>query len=144
MGIINRELHLSEKRRVLSEGLAPVVTGATLPAIVFPYNCTVDAISLVAIGLSGAPVMSFFVNRFIVGTGVTLIGLGVTVTASDFGTSGVQSASLPAFGSSLLNMLTNDVLTIKTSAANTAMAGLKVTCVARTTDDIVSQFGLST
>lgn len=142
MAINNRTLDPSLQRQVFQCNLGLVGTGVTVSACVIPYASTLDAVRVVANGLSGSPTIDLRVWRFIVGTGVTSIAGGATtLTAVALGTSGIQSMVLASSGSSLLNLLANDVITLTTGGANTA-ASYAVAVVVKNTQDIRTSFGV--
>lgn len=143
MAINNRTLDPSIQRNVFQCDFGLVATGLTLQACVVPYASTLDAVRVAAIGLSGAPTYDLRVWRFIAGTGVTSIaGSATTLTSQAVGTSGVQSMVLAASGSSLLNLLPNDVITLTSGGANTAAVQLTVAMVIKSTQDIRTSFGV--
>lgn len=142
MAINNRTLDPSLQRQVFQSSYGVVATGVTLSALVVPYASTLDAVRVTANGLSGSPTIDLRVWRFIVGTGVTTIAGGATtLTAQALGTSGIQSMVLASSGSSLLNLLANDVITLTTGGANTA-ASYTVSVVIKNTQDIRTSFGV--
>ena len=143
MGITNRSKDVSEQRDSIQTTLGLVATGATILVAQIPYNSTLDAVKVSAQGLSGSPTYDLRVWRFIVGTGVTTIAGGATtLTPLVMGTSGLQSMSLAASGSSFLNLMANDVITLTSGGANTAVTGLSVSVVIKAVQDIKSTFGV--
>lgn len=141
MGVVNRTLDVSLQQNDLQASYGAVVTGATLQLCMIPAPCTLKQVKVAAAGLSGAPTYDLRVLRFIVGTGVTTIAGGATtLTATAVGTSGIQSMSLAAAGSSFLNLIAGDVLTLTSGGANTAVVDLSVAVVLQNTQDIVSWF----
>jgi hypothetical protein len=149
MALINREKDASEQREVILFEQAPVATGTTLVAWTAPYPCTVQQVIVSCLGFSGAPTLTFNTARFIVGTGATtLTGVAGVLTPTAFGTSGALSSSmgvsLQAAGSSLLNLQTQDVLTITSGGSNAAIASLSVEFVIKKTQDILQVWGQTT
>lgn len=144
MAIQNRTLDPAEQRKVFSVSSAATATGVSGIIAIVPYSSILDAAQLAAFGLSGSPTVQLVCNRFIVGTGVTAITIGSANAVPAFGTSGVLGvgASLPAAGSTLLNLLPNDVLMYQTGGANSAATGLSVGVVLRPLQDIKSHYGL--
>lgn len=144
MAIVNRTLDVSEQRKVYEVSAGPVVTGVSAIVAYVPGPCTLDAGSIAAFGLSGLPTYALVVNRFIVGAGVTAItiAVGTSNVPSAFGTSGAFQMILPAAGSTLLNLVANDVLMYQTGVANTAVTGLSVAVVLKPIQDIKLQFGV--
>lgn len=144
MAIINRDLDVSEQLRVLENSYQGVATGATLLVACAPYPAELRAVRLAAIGLSGSPTYAFGIARFIVGSGYTFITGGMTtLTATAYGTSGIQSGVLASQGSSLLQLLANDQLVLVSGASNAAAAQLQVSFVLQALQDIRSSFGVS-
>lgn len=143
MGVTNRSLDASEQRKVLGAAYGAVATGATLHACIVPFNSTLEGIRVAAEGLSGAPTYAMRIQRFIAGAGITAIAGGATtLTATAFGTSGLQSMVLAAAGSTLLNLLAGDIITLTSGGANTAATNLSVSVVVKATQDIKTQFGI--
>jgi hypothetical protein len=101
------------------------------------------AVASSARGLSGSPIVGLQISRFVVGSGATTIPVNgsslLTITA--FSTSGQQLHSVPAAGSSLVQLLKGDVLQAVTSGANTA-ATYVFESVVQTLQDVKSDFGL--
>lgn len=143
MGITNRAKDVSEQRDSIQGEFLAVATGITLLVAQIPYNSTLDAVKVSAQGLSGAPTYDLRVWRFIVGTGVTTIAGGATtVTPSTMGTSGPTSMVLAATGSTLLQLLANDVITLTSGVANAAVTALAVSVVIKAVQDIKTTFGV--
>lgn len=144
MGIVNRTKDQSEQRVVASVALSALGTGVTIPILQVPSPCVLEAGSLAAFGISGSPTYQLSIQRFIVGAGATVFSLGSANAAPAFGTSGVpvSGLSLPASGSTLLNLLTNDVICVTSGAANAAVTGLNLSLVVRPIQDIRKYFGL--
>jgi hypothetical protein len=95
-------------------------------------------------GVSGAPSVQLNVDRFIAGVGFTTIILatGTSNTPAAFGTSGVSSAVLATAGSTLRNLLANDVLVLTTGGTNAAANAIVGAVVIRPIQDIKVQFGV--
>ena len=143
MGVINRTLDNSQQREVVGVAAGALATGVT--GIVAHVNTPVvlDAAQMAAFGISGSPTVQLVINRFIVGTGFTAISVGSANAVPAFGTSGVMvaGASLPAAGSTLLNLLPNDVIMYQTGGSNSAVTGLSVHLVLRPIQDVKKYFG---
>lgn len=146
MGIVNRTLAPSEQYKVLTAKAGAVATGVTGFIGIVPYPSTIVAGQIAALGLSGAPNYALKVQRFIIGTGNTLItiAVGTSNIPPALGTSGVGISGmiLPAAGSTLLNLLANDVLYYESGVANTAVTGLEIDVVIQPIQDIKVHFGL--
>lgn len=144
MAVVNRTLDSSEQRKIVEQSFGAIATGVTGIIAQIPYPCVLEKAQMAAFGLSGAPTYSLVVNRFIPGTGFTAITVGSANVVPAFGTSGVMvvGASLPASGSTLLNLLANDVVMVQSGVANTAATGLSVNLVIRPLQDVKQHFGL--
>lgn len=148
MGIINREKDQSERRTLISGALEPLTTGVTYSVASMPWPCILEQIMVSAVGLSGAPVLTPIVLRFIPSVGLTAItAIGQTLTLGDYGTSGVLGFSLVSQGStsaSLCQLLAGDILALISSGANTAAASAQFGIVVKPTQDIKTFYGIST
>lgn len=142
MGIVNRTKDASEQYEVLSVKAAATATGISGVIGIVRYPATIKAGQMAAFGVSGAPTIEVNIQRFIVGTGATVIifAVGTSNVPNAFGTSGVVSTGLKiaASGSSLLNVLPNDVLMFQTGAANTAVTGLALDIALQPIQDVKS------
>ena len=147
MGIVNRSLDASEQEKVFQVTAGAVATGVSGIICTVPWPCTVVEGQIAAFGLSGAPAYALVVNRFIAGTGFTAItiAVGTSNTPPAFGTSGVGISGmvLPAAGSTLLNLLANDVLLYQSSVSNTAVTGLNISVVLKPIQDLKANFGFA-
>jgi hypothetical protein len=94
-------------------------------------------------GVSGSPTYTLAVNRFIAGSGFTTWAVSGAEAPAVFGTSGVlaRGMSLLASGSTLLNLLPNDLLTY-TSGASNAAASVGIAVVLRPIQDVKKHFAL--
>ena len=148
MAVINRTKDVTEQRRTFLYSAGAFATGVTAIVAQVPWPCVLESGQIAAFGLSGAPNYALYVNRFIPGTGATaiLVATGTSNVPSAFGTSGVagtgSSGIVMAWGSTLLNLLPNDVLMVQSGVANTAVTGLAITLVARPTQDVRVHFGI--
>lgn len=147
MAIVNRTLDTSEQRKVLScvvKEAAQLTTGITSIIAQVPWPCVLEAVQHAAYGISGAPTVTVLVNRFIVGTGATAINLTAAMALNAYGTSGspIIGGSLLAAGSTLLNLLPNDVLQYQTGGANSACLNLSVSVVVRPIQDVKKNFAI--
>lgn len=155
MAIVNRTKDPSEQRLTMQVTNAATATGVTLTLGVVPWPSVLEVAQIAAWGLSGAPGYAIALNRFIAGTGFTTIVLttGTTCTPAEFGTSGpgVFGASVfggsgmiyaNAIGSTLMSLQANDLLTVTSAVANTAVKGLAVSVTLKPIQDIKVNFGL--
>lgn len=141
MALVNRDKDVSEQREVTHVPSGVLGTGITYPLMVVPYPCELQQFKVVSQGLSGAPIGAVEALRFIVGSGLTgLVGLGATLTLSAVGTSGVQSVSLIAPGSTLIQLQAGDVLVWRSGAANAAISSGTFSFVLKALSDIKNQY----
>lgn len=143
MAVVNRDLDASEQKLVLNAPIGLLGTAATFALALVPYPATLKAVQVAANGLSGSPFWNIEVHRFIAGSGFTAISPGGTLTVAAMGTSGVQGVSLVASGSSLLNLITNDVIAVRTGAANTAVLNGVVSVAVQALQDVKAVYGSS-
>lgn len=169
MSVFNRSKDVSEQRERFyipmngNVGIATgtstwtgvIPTGVTMTAMIVPYPCTIDEAQISAWGLSGTPQYTLAVNRFIAGTGFTTwnIAQGTSNTPAAYGTSGAGAFGtstlgwsgmvfLNAAGSTLNNLVANDLLTVTTGGANTAAVSVCVGIVLKPIQDVKVNFGL--
>lgn len=136
MGIINRTLDVSEQKALAEVLIDDSITGRVYPIYVAPRAQTLVDARSACLGLSGAPTMSLFLNRFVIGTGGQSFAVGGALTLSAFGTSGSQQYSLPAVGSSLLSMQSGDWLSVKAAGSNAAVTDNMISLVIQNVMDI--------
>lgn len=136
MGIINRTLDTSEQYQEAQAIVNNTVTATNYLVYRAPRPQLITTARAVAHGMSGAPTATLYVERFVVGTGAVTFAVGGALTHAAFGTSGAQTFSLPASGSSLLNLQAGDCVRVLTGAANTALVDLMVELVVKNVADI--------
>lgn len=147
MGIVERDLANSQKRAsYVNWDAAGLATGVTAIVAAVPCAASLDAVQVMANGLSGSPVYTLWLERFIVGTGYTTMVLGTSFAPVEYGTSGVLSVSfglsLPQIGSTLTQLQQNDLLVLVTGGSNAAVKSLSVNIALRPIVDIFNFFGL--
>lgn len=109
MGIINRTLDSSQQKDGFRANHKTIINTAEFPLAIIDAPCTLQQFASVATGVSGAPTAILRVNRF----GSTSFLVGLTMLVPALGVSGpMLAASLPATGSTTLNLQKNDVITI--------------------------------
>ena len=109
MGIINRTLDDSEQKEAFAAPVRTVINTLEVPIKIVERPCTLQQISIVGDGLSGSPTALLRVNRF----GGASYVIGSTMLVPDVGLSGpILYPSLPAAGSTLLNLQKNDVVSV--------------------------------
>lgn len=140
MAVANRDLDASEQKHALQATTGLIVTGQTYPLFIVPYNSTFKAAQFAAIGVSGAPNYSLWIQRFIVGTGITSIAVGASVVATTYGTSGSQGFTL--VGGATFPLYTGDVISLSVAAANTASIATQVTIVIQALQDVKTLLGV--
>ena len=145
MAVVNRTLDASEQRKVLSVAAQAVATGATGMVGIVPHAGTLDGLQMAAFGISGSPTCAVHIHRFIVGTGFTSWAVSGTEAQFAYGTSGVNARgmSLLASGSTLLNVLPNDILVYLTAGSNAGCAFFSISAVIKPLQDIKKFFGIS-
>ncbi len=143
MAIVNRGLDASEQRKVFKDSKNALATGITTVLCVVPYASVLEGAMLAAFGVSGSPTYTLAVNRFIAGSGFTTWAVSGAEAPAVFGTSGVlaRGMSLLASGSTLLNLMPNDLLTY-TSGASNAAATVGIAVVLRPIQDVKKHFAL--
>lgn len=139
MAIVNRDKDASEQRECFTTSIAPSLTGLTYGVCVVPYQSNLVSAMVQGNGLSGSPNYSLWIQRFVVGSGVTSINIGSSLVLTTFGTSGAMTFSIP--GSLTYPLQASDVITLSMAAANTATANTTVTVVLRALQDIKTAFG---
>lgn len=140
MAIVNRDMDNTQQCETVVGQVSATTTGATYCMATIPYPAQLIAASQCAVGLSGAPNHSLWIQRFVAGAGVTSINIGASMVSVVFGTSGGQSFTV----SGVSNLLqTGDLILLSTAAANTAAAHVAVTLVIQALQDIKSYFGVT-
>ena len=143
MGIVNRDLEVSQQMNIFTSSYSVLGTSGVINLGQIPYSAQLMAVVTSAFSLSGSPITGVQVQRFIIGKGVTTFAVNgsslLTVTA--YSTSGIQLQSLPAVGNSLVQLLSGDNVQLVTSGANTA-ASYNVSMVVQCLQDFQSQYGL--
>ena len=148
MSIVNREMHQSAQRWTMEMNIggpaAVAATGQTFLVGLVPMPCSLDMIQLSALGISGSPTGQFQIQRFIVGTGITLINIGSTFAIGAYSTSGVISlsvgVSLPSMGSTLTTLQANDQIIFSLGGTNSACYSVAGGVVLRPIQDQVQYF----
>lgn len=140
MAIVNRDLDQSQQTSVLSACLVGTATGRTYVLAQIPYPAQLISAQQVVSGLSGAPNHSLWLQRFVVGSGITSIALGMSMASVTVATSGPQ-------GFTVISGLTNlfqsgDMLMLSTAASNTGAENATVTFVIKALQDIKTAFGV--
>ncbi len=137
MAIINRDLGTSQKQETWQCQVDPTITGQTYALAILPFPAELTAATQSAVGLSGAPNHSLWIQRFVAGSGVTSINIGASLVTGAFGTSGGQSFTISGY-SNLLQ--TGDLILLSTAASNTATLQTTVTLVVKALQDIKTYF----
>lgn len=169
MALVNRDKDASEQRDWISwssqgaafgfgvagatGGVDSVPVGTTLYlAGPMPYPYVVQSANAIAFGTSGAPQLSFFILRPVVGAAATLISIGISnmvvcngSSFLGFGASAVGYlgySGLVAVGSTLLFGQRGDIIGANTIGANTACTTLNINLVVQKVQDVVSMDGV--
>jgi len=115
--------------------------GMTNGIAVIPCPGQLVGAGVACMGLSGAPNLSLWINRFVVGTGFTAINVGASLVAQALGTSGGQTFNV---GSGVTwSLQAGDVICLASAGANTAIQACTVTLAVKALQDIKSSFGAS-
>ena len=136
MGIINRTMDASEQKELVTKTITSTTTGKDYVLYRAPRSVILSDAKAVVVGMSGAPTSTLKLQRFVVGAGLTTISVSGALTHTAIGTSGVQTFSLPAAGSSLLAMQAGDFLVCTSGASNAAVEQLMVDLVVYAVQDI--------
>lgn len=140
MAIVNRDLDSSQQRDFYTAPLTNTITGQTYPLLVVAYPSQLVAAMQTVTGLSGAPNHSLWLQRFVVGAGVTSIALGASMASVAFATSGGQTFTLAS--GVTFQLQAGDLIVLSTAAANTATTTTVVSLAIRALQDIKSAFGV--
>lgn len=139
MAVINRTNDNSQARHVIPVAHHLTITSGETGVIgLVPFPCILEAAQLASFSAAGLNLL-LQVQRFIPGSGVTVLDIGSTFVPPAFGTSGVipSGVSLPASGSTLLQLMANDVLSYVAGGGSSALIqGLAGAIVVRPVQDI--------
>jgi hypothetical protein len=140
MGVHNRTFGNSEQKKALefSSNVA-LSNGETGVLNYVPYPCILNAVNLAAFSNEGGVSLSLSVLRFCPTQGMTTITLVSGFVPVSYGVSGFASSglSLPASGSTLLNLMQGDILGYQVGGGATAgIFGLAGCFVVQPTQDI--------
>lgn len=159
MAITNRALDISQQKEVIRKAFSPaasgpaaglslyggLVAGSTMLVGQVPFQSTLKAVQVCADAMTNSLVLSFLVARFIPGAGITyLSNVMASLAITVFGTSGAQSVSLPAAGSSLLTLLANDMIYVTPTGAAGTVTNATIDIVVAALNDVKQTFGSST
>lgn len=137
MGIINRTMDGSEQKEMIECALDNPVNAQDNIVGIVSRSLTITDAKVSLLGISGAPNVWLKALRFIAGTGGSSFAIGSTFVVSAFGTSGYQSYSLPAAGSTLLNLQKGDMLVAVTGGgAGAACTSMMIELVVQNIADI--------
>lgn len=146
MAVENRDLGTTQQRETyqitLGAGASGLVgVGTTAVGCIVPFPSTLAAGQAVGFGLSGTPALNLDVTRYNAGGVTTITGMISAYTV--FGaTIGAQNGFTVSSGTSLVNLQTNDVISLRTSGANTAATQLAVCLVVQALQDIKKHFNV--
>ena len=141
MAIVNRDLDSSQQVLNFGALVQNTSVGSSYALAVMPCPGQLVGAGVMSKGLSGAPNLSLWIERFIVGTGYTAINVGASLVAQAFGTSGGQTFNCGAGVTYTLQA--GDVISLATAGANTAALAHTVTLAVKALQDIKSSFGAS-
>lgn len=140
MGNINRTDDLSQQKDLVEYNLVLGATGNDYIVHKAPRNQLITDAKLTSVGLSGTPTSTLKLQRFVVGAGLTTISISGALTVLAIGTSGTQTYSLPAAGSSLLQLAAGDVIVATTGGTNAGTLQSLVQVVVQNIQDIKPWF----
>lgn len=146
MALVNRDKDPSEQKDVLNwASRGAVATGVTLYLGVVPAAESLQSVSVAAHGVSNAMQVTFNIERFVVGAGITVIPIGISnLVLVNMSTSGILGFSgLVAQGSTLLSLQYGDVLSATTSGTNGNALDITMELVLKKVQDIVSYNGVA-
>lgn len=112
MGIINRTMDASEQKEAKTVTVLSPVNGSEVLLPPLERAMTLVDAKASLLGISGAPTVHLRGLRFIAGTGGSSFAIGSSFAVTAFGTSGYLSYSLPASGSSQLNLQKGDAISV--------------------------------
>jgi len=136
MGIINRTLADSEQKKQMDQVISTTKTAVSYPIYRAPCAMVISDARSAMMGISGTPTSTLQIQRFVAGAGLTTIAISGALTVTAQGTSGPQQYSLPAAGSSLLNLSAGDVVVATQGGANAGADALYVALVVSSLQDI--------
>lgn len=152
MAICNRDLDSTQQintfncplggnAAVAATSAPGLVTGITYQLAIIPYQSVLSSAMVTAMGVSGSPNLSLWVNRFIAGSGVTSMAIGNSLVATTWGTSGAMTFTIS--GAGLTGLQAGDVISLSVAAANTAANCAVVTLAIKALQDLRTTFGAS-
>lgn len=137
MGIINRTNDVSEQKESIKITAALPVNGTEYISAPMERAVTITDCKASLLGISGAPTVFLRGLRFIAGTGGSSFAIGSSFAVTAFGTSGYLSYSLPASGSTLLNLQKGDcVVVVMGGGTGAAATSVTVDLVVQNIQDI--------
>lgn len=139
MAIVNRDLDSSQQVVNFSELVQNTTVGSSYGLVVVPCQMQLVGAGVISKGLSGAPNLSLWIERFIAGSGYTAINVGASLVAQAFGTSGGQTFNCAS--GVTWQLQAGDVVSLATAGANTAALSHTVTLALKALQDIKSSFG---
>lgn len=153
MPIVNRDLDVSQQKEMLhwvshrasgiSYGLGLGTGVTTFISGPMPFPGTIQSAQAVAVGMSGAPEVTFSLYRPANGNTVIALGISNCVVINGLSAAVTSYSGLAPTGSTLLNFQRGDIFMITTQVANTACTNLLVQMVLKKTQDIVTMNGTS-
>lgn len=140
MGIINRTMDASEQKELVQAEITSTTTGKDYIVHKAPRAQVITDAKATAVGMSGAPTATLKLQRFVAGAGLTTISISGALTHVAIGTSGTQTFSLPATGSSLLSLAAGDVLVATTGGTNAGLEQAFIQVVVQNLQDTKAWF----
>lgn len=142
-GLQNKDKDASEARQYMTfNGMATIGQSLVVPLGVVGCSQTLLAVTSSVGGISTGAVWGLQVQRFIAGTGNTVIALNGSslLTLAATSTSGVQAHVIPATNTSLF--LQGDVLQVVSSGAGAAATPISITAVLGVLQAVKTDYGV--
>jgi hypothetical protein len=126
MSNINRTDDISQQKQNYTSGFINVPNLTVLPVATIERGMVITDCKITMHGVSGTPALYLEVYRFQGTTGSASFIIGQSFVCQAYGTSGFLSYSLPAVGSTLLNLMKGDVV-VAVQAGGTGAATVVTT-----------------
>lgn len=141
MPIINENKDLSEQKESLQSSQVNPVNGTIWQSYIVHNAMIITDCKVAMNGVSGSPSVMLGVYRFNAGSGAMSFVIGSSFAVTAYSTSGWNSYSLPAVGSTTLSLQKGDVLTVTQGGGTSAASTLTtIEVVAQNIQDIVSWY----
>lgn len=112
MSILNRTHDISLQKQTFQGALVNANNLAVIPVAMIERSMLITDCKIAMQGVSGTPAVYLGVYRFQGSTGAASFIVGASFVCQSFATSGYLSYSMPAAGSTLLNLMKGDVVVL--------------------------------